>query len=78
MKHNRQSLGKQFCNGLYVPHVDARLWQDMFAYLAAVDDTAAFQSARIQALWYQYGGDLRAMIKDDALITGTAQSPARL
>lgn len=63
-----QSLARQFCLGSYVNAVDARLWRDTFEYLAQLKDDSVFQKGRIAALWVQYGGDLRAIIRDDDLI----------
>lgn len=68
MKLTAQSLARQFCNGLYINAVDAGLWRETFAYLAAGSDDTIFQKTRIQSLWAIYGGDLRSRIRDDALI----------
>jgi len=68
MKHSPQSLAKQFCLGLYVNVVDATLWRATFAYIARHADDSVFQKSAIATLWAQYGGDLRAKIKDDALV----------
>ncbi|TXI45144.1 hypothetical protein [Methylophilus sp.] len=68
MKHSPQSLAKQFCLGVYVNVVDATLWRATFAYIVRHADDSVFQKSAIAALWAQYGGDLRAKIKDDALV----------
>lgn len=68
MKYTPQSLAKQFCLGLYVNAVDAELWRDTFDYMARLKDGSVFQKSQIATLWAQYGGDLRAKIKDDALV----------
>jgi hypothetical protein len=68
LKHSAQSLAKQFCNGIYVNTTDAALWRETFAYLAAVDDDSMFAKDKLQALWLTYGGDIRARIRDDALV----------
>ena len=68
MKHTVQSLAKQFCSGVYVPDAAPGLWQETFVYLSALEDHVAFQPGRIQALWTQYGGDLRAKLRNDALM----------
>lgn len=68
MKVTSQSLARQFCSGVYVNATDALLWRETFDYLASVSDNATFQKEKIQSLWSTYGGDLRAKIKDDALI----------
>ncbi|WP_047517049.1 hypothetical protein [Methylophilus sp. Q8] len=68
MKYTAQSLAKQFCLGGYVNAVDAMLWRDTFDYMARLKDDSVFQKSQIATLWAQYGGDLRAKIKDDALV----------
>jgi len=68
MKYTPQSLAKQFCLGVYVNAVDAELWRDTFDYMARLKDGSVFQKSQIATLWAQYGGDLRAKIKDDALV----------
>lgn len=68
MKPTAQTLAKQFCLGQYSNHTDATLWRDTFAYLAKQREETAYQKSAIAALWARYGGDLRARIKDDALI----------
>lgn len=68
MKHTPQSLAKQFCQGSYVNIPDKALWQHTFQYLAETVDEHAFQKRKIQALWNTYGGDVRARIKNDALV----------
>lgn len=68
MKQTPQSLAKQFCLGAYVNSVEAQLWHETFEYLSQLTDDSAFQKAKIAALWIQYGGDLRAKIRDDDLI----------
>jgi len=68
MKYTPQSLAKQFCLGVYVNAVDAMLWHDTFDYMARLKDDSVFQKSQIATLWAQYGGDLRAKIKDDALV----------
>lgn len=68
MKQTPQSLAKHFCQGAYVNAVDTTLWQATFEYIAHLKDDSAFQKTKIATLWAQYGGDLRAKIKNDALI----------
>jgi hypothetical protein len=68
MKVTSQSLARQFCSGVYVNATDAALWRETFDYLASVSDDSIFQKEKIQSLWSTYGGDLRAKLKDDALI----------
>lgn len=68
MKITAQSLARQFCQGIYVNITDTLLWQETLAYLANVNDDTIFQKERVQDLWLTYGGDLRARIRDDALI----------
>lgn len=68
MKHTPQSLAKQFCQGEYVNVVDAKLWQQAFEYIARLSDDTVFHKVKIATLWSQYGGDLRARIKNDRLI----------
>ncbi|WP_029146869.1 hypothetical protein [Methylophilus sp. 5] len=68
MKYTPQSLAKQFCLGAYVNTVDASLWRETFEYLAKRKDDTVFDKSAIAALWAQYGGDLRAKIKQDALV----------
>jgi hypothetical protein len=63
-----QSLAKQFCHGHYVNTVDARLWRQTFEYIVQMQDLPGIDKSLITALWYQYGGDLRALIKNDALV----------
>jgi len=53
---------------VYVNAVDAELWRDTFDYMARLKDGSVFQKSQIATLWAQYGGDLRAKIKDDALV----------
>ena len=67
-QHTPQSLAKQFCNGQFVHITDARLWQQTFEYVLQIADATAFQRQKILQLWLQYGGDLRARTKNDALI----------
>lgn len=67
-KYTPQSLARQFCQGTYVCMADAVLWQQTFAYLARLPDDAVFQKPLIAALWARYGGDLRALIKNDTLV----------
>ncbi len=68
MTQTVQSLAKQFCLGSYVNAVDAPLWRETFNYLSQLKDDSAFQKSKIATLWMQYGGDLRAKIRDDDLI----------
>ena len=68
MKITVQSLARQFCHGIYVNVTDTSLWQKTLTYLANVNDEAIFHKEKIQSLWTTYGGDLRARIRDDALI----------
>ncbi|MBF4991266.1 hypothetical protein [Methylophilus sp. QUAN] len=68
MKYTAQSLARQFCLGVYVNAVDAMLWRDTFDYMARLKDDSVFQKGQLATLWAQYGGDLRAKIKDDALV----------
>lgn len=63
-----QSLARQFCHGQYVNTVDAALWRQTFEYIARIQDESGFDQSSIAALWRQYGGDLRALIKNDALV----------
>ncbi len=67
-KQTPQSLARQFCLGAYVNAVEPPLWRETFEYLSQLADETAFQKAKIAALWIQYGGDLRAKIRDDDLI----------
>jgi hypothetical protein len=68
IKHSPQSLAKQFCSGIYVNATDAALWRETFDYLANVNDASIFLQDKIQSLWLTYGGDLRAKIRNDALV----------
>lgn len=68
MKHTPQSLARQFCLGAYVNAVDALLWHDTFDYMANLKDDSVFQKKQIASLWAQYGGDLRAKVKNDAMV----------
>lgn len=68
MKSTPQSLARQFCQGHYVQGLETALWRETFDYLLTRTDAAAFDQSRIQHLWVQYGGDLRARIKDDQRI----------
>lgn len=68
MKTQVYTLARQFCSGRYANVTDSGLWRDTFDYLSSVEDDTIFQKAEIAALWVTYGGDLRARIKDDALI----------
>lgn len=78
MKPTPQSLAKQFCAGIYVNTVDASLWRETFSYLAQsslasasivqAGQAQALQTQAITQLWAEYGGDLRARIRDDDLI----------
>lgn len=68
VKHSPQSLAKQFCLGAYVNAVDAQLWRATFEYLTRITDDTVFQKTQIASLWAQYGGDLRAKVKDDDLV----------
>ncbi|MGP1717534.1 MAG: hypothetical protein ACTS9Y_10190 [Methylophilus sp.] len=68
IKHSLHSLAKQFCSGIYVNSTDAALWRETFTYLADANDDAIFLKNKIQSLWLTYGGDVRAKIKDDALV----------
>lgn len=68
MKHTAQSLAKQFCQGEYVNVVDAKLWQQAFEYISRLQDDSAFQKAKVATLWAQYGGDVRAKLKNDHLV----------
>ena len=67
-QHTPKSLAKQFCNGQFVHVIDAHLWQQTFEYVLQIADAKAFQHQKILQLWLQYGGDLRARIKNDALV----------
>ena len=67
-KYSPQSLAKQFCSGIYVNTTDAALWRETFDYLAGVNDHSIFLKHKIQSLWLTYGGDVRAIIKNDALV----------
>lgn len=68
MTQTAQSLARQFCLGSYVNAVDAELWQETFIYLSKLNDQSVFHKPKIATLWTQYGGDLRAKIRDDDLI----------
>jgi hypothetical protein len=73
MKDTPQSLARQFCSGAYVNVPDPLLWRETFTYLASGNDDSIFQKKKIYDLWRTYGGDLRAKIKDDALILQVLQ-----
>lgn len=63
-----QSLAKQFYAGIYVNTVDAALWRATFHYLTQTRLAQVPQVQAVVSLWAEYGGDLRARIRDDALI----------
>lgn len=68
MKYTAQTLAKQFCAGHYVQVTDTALWQQAFSYLAKLGTQVAFEPDKIAQLWIEHGGDLRAKIKNDALV----------
>lgn len=68
MKYTAQSLAHAFCRGQYVSTVDAVLWQQTFAYLAKRGEPTMFQRSAVQQLWIAYGGDIRAKVRNDALV----------
>ncbi len=48
-------------------NVPAQTWRAAFALLAQLPHDTVFDKPRIAACWRQVGGDIRAMLRDDAL-----------
>lgn len=63
-----QALAKAWCQGQYPHTATPATWHAAFAYLAVLPHDTVFDKPAIAACWRQFGGDIRAKLRDDRLL----------